>query len=180
MTMSQEDRPKPVVRSDIATILAKIDDIVKEIRELRRAPELPKRSPRLEEVGLNSVQEKALQVLAEEGEMTSLEVAEALNRTRPLMVINLNQLVALGLVEKVRKGRHVYFRRKALESSGVLGEGFEAGGCYLFVALFSDHWPSNVDDVERVISERLKDIPKWKIEHVAVLPRPVIEDSHRK
>jgi len=169
-----------MAKSDIATILAKIDDIVEEIRELRRAPILRRIPLRLEDVELNSIQEKAFQLIVEQGEMTSLEVANVLNRTRPLMVINLNQLVALGLVEKVRRGRHVYFRRRQSEPLRIIvGDGLEENGCYLFVTLVSDDWPRNMDDVERVVSERLKDIPDWRVEHVAILPRPLVKDAER-
>jgi len=170
-----DGKPKLMAESDAATILARIDEIVREIRELRRTTLLPRMPSQLEEAELTSVQERALHVLTEEGEMTSLEMAKALNRTRPLMVINLNQLVALGLVEKVRRGRYVYFRRKPPETPGIIGRGL-GGGCYLFVALVSDNWPENVDDMERLISEHLKGLPGWRIEHVAVLPRPVAED----
>jgi len=177
LTMPQGDgRPRPIGKRDLETILTRIDEIVEELRELRRAPVLPRTPPRLEEAELNSIQERALQVLAEEGEMTSMEVAKALNRTRPLMVINLNQLVALGFVEKVRRGRHVYFRRRPPETARIIGRELE-GGCYLFVALVSDNWPENVEDMERLISEYLKSLPGWRIEHVAVLPRPLAEDS---
>lgn len=172
-------KPNPIVKSDIATILAKIDDIAKEIRGLRRAPPPPRRTPHLEEAELTSVQKQALQVLAERGEMTSSEVAEALNRTRPLMVTNLNQLVALGVVEKERKGKRVYFRRKRPETSGVIGEAYEGGGCCLFAVLVSDDWPVNVENLEHLISEHLKDIPDWRVEHVVVLPRPLAEESDR-
>jgi len=176
LTTSQRgDKPKPIANSDLATILARIDEIVEEIRELKGASIVPRTPPQLEDAELSSVQQRALQVLAEKGEMTSMEVAQALNRTRPLMVVNLNQLVILGLVEKVRRGRYVYFRRKLPETPRVIGGELE-GGCYLFVALVSDDWPEKVEDVEHLISERLKALPGWRIEHVAVLPRPVAED----
>lgn len=160
----------------MATILARIDKIVEELRELRRAPALSRMPPRPEEAELSSVQEKALQVLAEKGEMTSMEVAKALSRTRPLMVINLNQLVALGLVEKVRRGRHVYFRRKPPESSRIIGREL-GGGCYLFAVLVSESWPENAEEMESLISERLKNLLGWRIEHVALLPKPSAEDN---
>jgi predicted transcriptional regulator len=63
---------------------------------------------------LTPVQMEALQVLGD-GEMTAEEVANVVNRTRPLMVISLNQLVALGLLEKERRGKGVYFKQRRTE-----------------------------------------------------------------
>lgn len=160
----------------MAVILARIDTIAKEIRELK-TPSFPRNPSRLEEIKLNAVQKKALRVLADGSEMTAEEVAKAVNRTRPLMVINLNQLVALGLVEKVRRGRCVYFRQKQPSPSDAIGEELEVGGCYLFTVLVSDSWPEDAADAEHLIAEHLKDIPGWRIEHMAILPRPLAEDS---
>lgn len=166
MMTPRRDKSKSVAKSDV-DLLAKIDAIVKEIRELRRSSVLLKRS---EEAKLSSIQRRALQVLAEGDEMTSGEVAKALTRSRSSMVVCLNQLTVLGLLEKVRKKRRVYFRRKRLEPSGIV-EGLGEGGCYLFVVLASDSWLKNVENVEKLVAERLKDIPNWRIERMTVLPR---------
>jgi len=165
------------MKSHMAAILERIDAIVEEMRELRNAQALPRRPFNADQAMLNPIQERALQVLAEKDEMTSVEVAKAVERTRPLMVINLNQLVALGFLEKVRKGRRVYFRLKQREEPSIIGEGIEKEGCYLFAVLASDSWPEDVDDLKLLISERLKHFPEWRLEHMTLLPRGQAEDQ---
>ena len=167
--------PRAVLRPDLAVILARIDNIAKEIRELKTT-RFSRNPSHLEEVKLNSVQREALRVLVDGGEMTAEEVAEAVNRTRPLMVINLNQLVALGLLERERRGRRVYFRQNQRSPSNAIDEEFGVRGCYLFTVLTSDSWPEDLAEAESLIAEHLKDIPDWRIEHMAILPR-LLKDS---
>lgn len=173
---SKDGESRAESRPDLAVILARIDTIAKEIRELK-TPRFSRNPSRLEEVRLNAVQKGALRVLAEGSEMSAEEVAKAVNRTRSLMVINLNQLVALGLVERERRGRRVYFRQKQPSPSDAIGEELKVGGCYLFTVLVSDSWPEDTADAEHLIAERLKGISDWRIDHMAILPRLLTDDN---
>jgi len=157
------------VKPELAVILDRIDALSRDIRELKGASTLPRR-PSPDGIRLTRLQERVLQVLAQDVEMTSSEVAKALNRTRALLVNNLNQPVALGLVERVRRKRIVYFRRRPPETTGITNESFDKSGCYLFTVLSSKNVPENIADAKALIFERLKDMPGWKIEQVTMLP----------
>jgi hypothetical protein len=161
---------KNTLNSDMAIILAKIDYLVKEIREVKTNHSFPKNSFRPEDVKLSPTQEAVLWAL-EKGELTAEDVAKAVNRTRPLMVVSLNHLAAIGLLERERKGQRVYFRIRR-ESSEVVSNESDQDGCYLFVVLVSDTSPKDMADVSRLISERLKDVPSLRVEHVKALPKP--------
>lgn len=156
---------------DAALVFAKINEIFEELRELKSKQMMPNKLLRTEDPALNSLQEKALQVLSPGTEMTAEEMAKALNRTRPLLVINLNQLVALGLVKKIRKGRQVYFSLRSEEPTAPVKETSTGNGCYMVAVLVSEQWPGKIEDAEKLLSEHLQGIPGWKIEHVAILPK---------
>lgn len=53
---------------------------------------------------------RTMMALAKMKEATPEEVAEETNRTRGLENIYLNQLERLGYIEKVKRGKRVYFR----------------------------------------------------------------------
>jgi len=53
---------------------------------------------------------KTIITLAKLGEATPEEVANETNRTRGLENIYLNQLERLGYIEKIKRGKRVYFR----------------------------------------------------------------------
>lgn len=55
---------------------------------------------------------KTYQVVRNKGRVTALDVSIETGRSRPLESVYLNQLVALGLVEKRRVGRKLYFTPK--------------------------------------------------------------------
>ncbi|MEM0444420.1 MAG: hypothetical protein QXO86_00045 [Nitrososphaerota archaeon] len=56
---------------------------------------------------------KTYQVVRNRGRVTALDVSIETGRSRPLESVYLNQLVALGLVSKVRVGRKLYFTLKS-------------------------------------------------------------------
>lgn len=157
--------PAQVLSDTAVTILlAKIEAISKEIRELRRTSLVIDRT-----VELKPMQQRALQVLREKGAMTSSEVGACLNRTRTMMTIYLNQLEALGLVDKTRRGKRVYFRIKQPIPSGIF-DGLTDGGCHLFVVLLGKTSPEDFEPTKRQIRDRMQGSP-WEIENISILPR---------
>jgi len=127
---------------------------------------------------MTAVQEDALRALLTGGEMTAEEVAKAVNRTRPLMVVNLNQLVALGLLDRERKGKRVYFRQKISRPS--IDSKQESGGeeSYMFVVLASNGPQDNTRQAEQLLLDRLKGLSGWNVEHVSTMPR--IDDNENE
>ena len=157
--------------ADLSLLYSRIEAVERELRKLKHAPSIPLASPRLNDTRMTAVQEDALRALLRRGEMTAEEVAKEVNRTRPLMVVNLNQLVALGLLERERKGKRVYFRQKISRPS--MDSKLESGGeeSYIFVVLASDGPPDNTRQAEQLLLDRLKGLAGWNVEHVSTLPR---------
>ena len=61
---------------------------------------------------LTVMHKSILRLLKSKGEMTALDVGTQLNRSRGIMNIRLNQLVRLGLVQKVKRGRKYFYTAK--------------------------------------------------------------------
>jgi DNA-binding MarR family transcriptional regulator len=156
---------------DLSLLYSRIEAVERELRKLKHAPSIPLGSPRLNKTRMTAVQEDALRALLSRGEMTAEEVAKAVNRTRPLMVVNLNQLVALGLLDRERKGKRVYFRQKISRPS--IDSKRESGGeeSYMFVVLASDGPQDNTKQAEQLLLDRLRGLSGWNVEHVSTLPR---------
>lgn len=156
---------------ELENINDKISAIIEEIRKLKEAQKLFEQPLRMDETKLNQIQKMAIQVLIDKGMMTASDVAQILNRNRSSMVINLNILADLGLLDKIRKGKRIYFKARDKEQYRVYKEELDEYGCYLFIVLSSNKSPENVDDIRNLVQERLKDFPGWKIENVSILPR---------
>ena len=99
-----------ISRSGLETAFLKLTTIERELYELKRII-LDYDSRKYEKVPLTLLQTDVLEALAEK-KMTAGEVARIVNRTRPLLVINLHQMVALGLLEEERQGMRVYFKKR--------------------------------------------------------------------
>ena len=108
--LSSHTEIEPVPKSEFETVLLKLAAIEKELSELRKASTGSYAFQGPEKRTLSAFQAEILQALADR-QMTAGEVAEAVDRTRPLLVVNLNQMVALGLLEKEKKRRKIYFRQ---------------------------------------------------------------------
>lgn len=170
---SKQNNSRALLRSDLAIILEKITSIEKEICELKNIPHLNEKSRYLNGAKLTPLQEEILRVLGY-NEMTSEEVAKAINRTRPLMVLNLNQLVALGHLEKERKGKRIYFKQRHMEN---ISERHEVDGTYLIVVFESNSNAEDKASVTQKISEHLKDIADWRVEHLTIVPKALFKDK---
>ena len=157
--------------SDLSLLYSRIEAIERELHRLKQASSMPLASPRLNDTRMTAVQEDTLRALLSGGDMTAEEVAKAVNRTRPLMVVNLNQLVALGLLERERRGKRVYFRQKISRLSIESKRGSEGEESYMFVVLSSDGPQENTPQAEQLLLDRLKGLAGWNVEHVSTLPR---------
>lgn len=169
----KQNKSRALLRSDLAIVLEKITSIEKEICELKNIPHFNEKSRYLNGAKLTPLQTEILRILGY-NEMTSEEVAKAINRTRPLMVLNLNQLVALGHLEKERNGKRIYFKQRHME---IVSEGHEVDGSYLIVVFESNSNNQDKDSVTRMISEHLKDIVDWRVEHVTIVPKALVKDK---
>ncbi|MFH0897830.1 MAG: hypothetical protein V1850_07300 [Candidatus Bathyarchaeota archaeon] len=103
--------------------LKKLEEVVKQIQkrfeELQIKPTSPKE--RISQLSTQAIIEidsmnlpdslrKTMMIIIKLRETTPEEVAKETNRTRGLENIYLNQLERIGYVEKVKKGKRVYFR----------------------------------------------------------------------
>ena len=99
-----------ILRPNLEAAFLKLTTIEEELHELKKIiSDYDFR--RHEKVPLTLLQANVLEALTGK-RMTAGEVAKIVNRTRPLLVINLHQMVALGLLEEEREGMRVYFKRR--------------------------------------------------------------------
>ena len=104
--------------------LKKLEEIVEQIQnkyenfEIRQPPPLRERTNQLspqaileiDSMNLPDSLRKTMLTMVKLKEATPEEVAKETNRTRGLENIYLNQLERMGYIEKVKKGKRVYFR----------------------------------------------------------------------
>jgi Holliday junction resolvasome RuvABC ATP-dependent DNA helicase subunit len=92
-----------------------IEKILKEISLTRAEPSIGAAKPSSLTVGVEGLLglpdslRKSMMALQELGEATAEETAVKTNRTRSVESIYLNQLVRMGLLQRTRRGKKVYF-----------------------------------------------------------------------
>ncbi len=103
----------------------RIENLEREIAELKSASR-PVRDQSLKyRLGVADLLElpdhlrKTMIAVAETGQATAQELAEKTGRVRNLESSYLNQLERMGLIERFRKGRKVYFRARYIRGPGV-------------------------------------------------------------
>lgn len=95
--------------------LEDIEKILKEISSMRAEPGIKVAKPSSLTVGVEGLLElpdslrKTMMAVQELREATAEETAEKTNRTRSVESIYLNQLVRMGLLQRIRRGKKVYF-----------------------------------------------------------------------
>lgn len=109
----------------LAKVSGRIQDLEKEVAGLKEAypssaeQELGKRIEISDLLQLPDHLRETLIGLSEMSEATAGEVAEKTGRVRNIESVYLNQLERMGLVEKYRKGRRIYFRARSVGGRSV-------------------------------------------------------------
>lgn len=155
-------------KSEIAEILAKIDDIAREISEMKGSFLPLRHSSGLNGGSLTRLQTEVLRAMNGGGKMTSEEMAKVVDRTRPLMVVVLNQLVALGLLKRVREGRRVYFLKQT-DSLNIVDKKFEDDCCRFIVIIACNPMLEDKVETENLILKRFKDASNMRVEHITAI-----------
>ena len=157
-------------RTGLTDILKKIEAMSKEIREIRRDRPPPDESLRQNRMKLPLVQKSILQAMKDDVEMTAADVAAIVNRTRPLMVVNLNQLVALGLLKRERRGKCIYFRKRSEFSDAMYKE--LVNEMRRYVVIITSETETDDVAIEHTIVSCLKNVAGLRVENVSIMPHP--------
>ena len=103
----------------------RVENLEREIAELKSATR-PSRDQSLryklgvaDLLGLPDHLRKTMIAVAETNQATADQLAEKTGRVRNLESSYLNQLERMGLIEKFRKGRKIYFRARYVRGPGV-------------------------------------------------------------
>ena len=104
---------------------ARIENLEREIAEMKSATQPIKDQSLKYRLGVADLLElpdhlrKTMIAVAETGQTTANELAEKTGRVRNLESSYLNQLERMGLIERFRKGRKVYFRARYVRGPSV-------------------------------------------------------------
>ncbi|MFQ6076751.1 MAG: helix-turn-helix domain-containing protein [Candidatus Bathyarchaeia archaeon] len=157
-------------QSSVDTVLKKMDGVVKELWALERSMRrLETDSLELKaSTTLSRALAKTFQALSEEGGMTAREVSTLTHRSRAMESLYLNQLSALGLVEKTRRGRRYYFTKKPLRRPVTPVKDSKR---VMILVLVSERVSEEPEETQDLVSSRLSNLKDWRLERSAILSR---------
>ena len=158
--------------SGVEPLLKKIEEVVNGLHALEGGMQkFENRSLKLQaSTSITRTLAKSYQVLSEESGMVAKEIASLTGRSRALESIYLNQLSAIGLVEKTKKGRKFYYTKKP--QAQFAGPEIDSRSVMLLI-LVSERVSKNSENIQDLISQRLSDLKDWKIERSTILPREI-------
>ncbi len=166
-----EKHESPIL-SSVEPLLKKIEEVVKELHALEgRMKKFETRTLKFKaSTVLTRTLAKSYQALSDENGMIASKIASLTGRSRALESIYLNQLSAIGLVEKTKKGRKFYFTKKPHDSFITPEKNSKN---VMLLILVSERMSDHSENIQDLISQRLSDLKEWKIERSTILPAEV-------
>ena len=154
-------------------VLKKMDEVVESLQTFNdRLCKLEKTSFELKaSTKLPNSLTKTYGLLSEEEGMTIMEVAGLTGRSRSLECVRLNQLLVLGFVEKMKKGRKHYYTKKPLYEPVASAPDSKR---IMILVMVSEQVSEDYEEprqIQDLVSRNLSDLKNWRFERSVILPR---------
>jgi len=113
---------------------------------------------------------KTYQILSEGKGMTATEIASLTHRSRATETIYLNQMAALGFVEKTKKERRYHYKKKPQQPASKASDS-PLSEKVMILVMVSERPSEDSREVQELVSRHLSDLENWRIERSTIISR---------